>query len=494
MSTKGQLNVIYEKIAKSLDISDDLFKKAKAKYEDMGSWLDKKTSEYKIDIYPQGSFALGTVIRPYNDKDEYDLDLVCEFKNLNEVNAKKLKIDIVKPLLQEYGDCEEPEEKKRCWQVIYKDCPQFHMDIIPAKINSDYILITDKDEDNKVYEYIGSNPSGYISWFKERMKVRMNILKEQFILKEFVASIDEVPDYKIKTPLQKAIQILKRHRDIMFINDTENTKPISVIITTVAANIYENEDNLYDTLKNILNNAEKYVNDSKLEEEYTISNPSNTGNELENFADKWRKHPERAKAFFEWINKAKEDVIDNPIAFTSNTEVGNVLKFSLGENLVTKSMSMLDVEIGNEMSNILNEGLTIPSQKVVSLLTASHRQKALWTLPNKCAVLLKVVVKDIVGNRSFYKSDDKPIEKNSSIDFTVLTGIKKPFKAYWQVVNTGREAYVNGCLRGGFYASNIGETTTHETIAYTGSHYIQCFIIKNGQCVGKSKEFIVNVE
>ena len=118
MSTKSQLNDIYEKIGQQLDISDELFEKAKEKYQDMGVWLDKKTPEYKIDIYPQGSFALGTVIKPLNDNEEYDLDLVCEFKNGNNTDAKELKVDIIKPLLQEYGDCGEPEEKRRCWQVI----------------------------------------------------------------------------------------------------------------------------------------------------------------------------------------------------------------------------------------------------------------------------------------------------------------------------------------------------------------------------------------
>jgi hypothetical protein len=36
----------------------------------------------------------------------------------------------------------------------------------------------------------------------------------------------------VKTPLQQAVQILKRHRDMMFADDPEH-KPISVIITTL---------------------------------------------------------------------------------------------------------------------------------------------------------------------------------------------------------------------------------------------------------------------
>ena len=49
------------------------------------------------------------------------------------------------------------------------------------------------------------------------------------------ASVEAIPDYKVRTPLQSSIMILKRHRDIMFVKDELNTCPISIIITTLAA-------------------------------------------------------------------------------------------------------------------------------------------------------------------------------------------------------------------------------------------------------------------
>jgi hypothetical protein len=494
MFSKDRLNVIFEKVARNIDISDELFEQAKEKYEDMGKWLDSETPEYKIDIYTQGSFALGTVIKPLSDKDEYDLDLVCEFKNAVDSSAKELKIDIVKPLLQSYGDCDEPKEKKRCWQITYKDSPQFHMDIIPALTGGTHILITDKNEKIEKYDYIGSNPGGYIEWFKERMKARLTILKEQFALREFNAKIDDVPDYKVKTPLQRAIQILKRHRDIMFLNDKDNVKPISIIITTVSANIYNNEDNIYDTLKSILEKAEKHINDCKVDGKYYILNPTITGKNKENFADKWNEHPERADAFFEWVNKAKEDFIVNPLAFATESEVGNILKFTLGESVVEKSMFEIDRDMPAKMNAILEENNAIIPYRVNSLLSVLHRQRPIWSVPKGYSVLVKASVRNPDGSEYFYRSDGHAIKKNALIDFTAVTGIKKPYKVYWQVVNTGQEAIRKNCLRGGFELSDIGMNTRREATSYTGSHFVQCFVIKNGQCVGKSKEFIVNIE
>lgn len=42
--------------------------------------------------------------------------------------------------------------------------------------------------------------------------------------------------------LQRIVQILKRHRDIMFNGDED--KPISIIITTLASRAYRGETNL----------------------------------------------------------------------------------------------------------------------------------------------------------------------------------------------------------------------------------------------------------
>jgi len=33
-----------------------------------------------------------------------------------------------------------------------------------------------------------------------------------------------------------------------------------------------------------------------------------------------------------------------------------------------------------------------------------------------------------------------------------------------------------------------------ESTLYKGMHWIECFIIKNGKCVARSSEFVVNIE
>lgn len=335
--TKAQINDLYERIVKDINISNELFDDAETEYTSLGQWIDKETLTYKIGVYAQGSFALGTVIKPLTGTDDYDLDLVCEFAEQYGLTAEELKCSVVKPLLQRYrktrGDI---EEKRRCWHVEYEDVPKFHMDVVPAVFCEGYIKITDHNEDIDTYEYIGSNPKGYIEWFRGRMDRRRKIIREQYCKNHeqvitCQADIEKLKEYHYKTPLQKAIQLLKRHRDIMFQNDDNNLKPISIIITTIAAELYNNEDNIFDTLCSFLLGAEKYITSHMIQGKYFIKNPSNTGEKIENFADKWNEHPERAKSFIDWIQQAKIDLIDEQLFNYTRVTMADNIKRSMGE-------------------------------------------------------------------------------------------------------------------------------------------------------------------
>lgn len=65
-------------VIEKLDISPTQFKNAQSKYEALAAFLDEHGIE--ATIYPQGSFALGTVTRPAKkaDSPSYDLDCICQ--------------------------------------------------------------------------------------------------------------------------------------------------------------------------------------------------------------------------------------------------------------------------------------------------------------------------------------------------------------------------------------------------------------------------------
>jgi len=359
MYSKEKINELLEKIASELDISEALFDKAEKEYENLGAWIDKKTPNYNIDIYPQGSFALGTVVKPLSDNDEYDIDLVCEYEEQYGLSAKQLKVDEVKPLLEGYKETSTHlEEKSRCWRIEYDHFKGFHLDVIPSYKQQNSISITHKSDNG--YYYIGSNPKGYASWFIGQMKVqRQKLIEKNQRLNQAIvldqASVVPIKEYKLKTPLQKAIQILKRHRDIVFINDNSNSAPVSIVITTIAGHLYDNQDNILDTIDSFLSGAESWVYNNMRDEKYYIENPSLPE---ENFADKWNDCPEKVEAFFRWIRMAKVNLVEDLMKTEYKNDMANKLKTYLGERAVTR--------VFDEMAKSDKESILSQNKKIVA--------------------------------------------------------------------------------------------------------------------------------
>lgn len=354
MYSTDAINDLYRRIGLAIDISDEMFEKAVTEYEELGKWIDKETPQYKISIYPQGSFALGTVVRPISDSDDYDIDLVCEFEQSYTLTAKELKVDTVKPLLLRYKRVKgNIVEKRRCWHIEYETVPNFHMDIIPAYKDQEIIQITEHDERSNNYSYMGSNPAGYARWFFKRCEQQRTRLYENYVREHRLivaqADVEKVKRLKVKTPLQRAIQLLKRHRDIMFSDRDEKLKPISIIITTVAAQLYQEEDGVYETIRNFLNKAPTYILMKKQNGEFYIENPSYAG---DNFANKWNEHPERAGTFFEWIEKAKQDLTGEWLERSTTIEMASNIKRVLGMNTGNKVFS----DIAKERHTAIKEG------------------------------------------------------------------------------------------------------------------------------------------
>lgn len=327
---------ILKAIVAAVELPDSAYEKAKERYEDLGEWLglpSSNVSKHSPHILPQGSFRLGTAIRPVSAEEEYDLDITCRLEtgltmiNTAQSDLRRMIRKDIEAYRMERGIQAPLSEKHRCLRLEYQDHLSFHMDIVPCipdslesrtllekafsqraysasliqKVSPMASRITDDrspDYGTISSSWLRSNPEGYARWFEERML-------SQTLLKSFQerAQVDALPSYKRRAPLQRAIQILKRHRDWMF-KDMPDSKPISMIITTLAAQAYNGEENLESTLYAALAGMERLVNQTKPR----IPNPVNPE---EDFADKWD-DPKYATLrlednFRNWCLQAKAD-------------------------------------------------------------------------------------------------------------------------------------------------------------------------------------------
>src|SRR4030095_17225570 len=110
------------------------------------------------------------------------------------------------------------------------------------------------------------------------------------------------PNPREKSPLQWVIQIMKRHRDLMFTGQDAENAPISIILTTLASQAYRGEANIERALAAITDRLLDQFDDPA---KTLVLNPVIR---TENFADKWKIKPQRRKAFFDWYERFSEDV------------------------------------------------------------------------------------------------------------------------------------------------------------------------------------------
>jgi hypothetical protein len=124
-----------------------------------------------------------------------------------------------------------------------------------------------------------------------------------------------------------------------------------------------------------------------------------------------------------------------------------------------------------------------------------HRQALQFPFINKGNVSIRAFVSRNGFRPIEIHSDSQNLPKHATIRFEAKTNIGWPYKVYWQVVNTGHDAKYANCLRGGFYEGEIkkGGKARTETTLYSGMHWVECFIVKDGKCVARSGEFVVNI-
>jgi hypothetical protein len=336
---RQQLSTLLKHAAVALDIPETLYLAAVENYEEVGAWLAAEDSPLRSafpEIYPQGSFRLGTIVRPITDKDEYDIDLVCLLQlKKQSISQKDLKDRVGARLRNNREYSKIVEEGRRCWTLNFPD--RFHMDILPAIPDAegleDSILITDQE----LVRWQHSDPKNYATWFWGRMATA-TIREKRALAESLKAHIEDVPDWKVRTPLQRAVQLLKRHRDIYFEDDCDD-KPASIILTTLAANAYIGQDDVFDTLTYLAETMPHFI-----ELRDGVSWVANPVNDKENFADKWRDHPERREKLLAWLMQLQAECSE-AMEKRGLHQITESLGHSFGESIMTKAAASIGADL-----------------------------------------------------------------------------------------------------------------------------------------------------
>lgn len=329
---------LLDMIVDSLDIPKSYYQKAVDRHHSLGEWLcraESRVAAFQPNVSPQGSFRFGTVVRPLLAGGEYDLDNVTTLDMpktaMTQKQLKNLYGDEVKDYATSHGMLEPVEEKNRCWRLHYSDEATFHLDTLPCiseeidvvhaitalgvhpKLAGMAVAITDRRHPE--YEIFSrnlfsSNPRGFATWFEDRVRPWATAQIRRLVEQRLYASIETVPPYEWKTPLQRSIQLLKRHRDVMF-RDNPSVGPISMIITNLAAHAYAGEPDILSALTNIVDKMPQFVRPNWPR----VPNPADPA---EDYADKWTKDHLLESNFWAWLTQAKSDIAMLPTILRGN--------------------------------------------------------------------------------------------------------------------------------------------------------------------------------
>ncbi len=288
-----QINDLLKRIGAKLQLSKAVRETVAEKYDEVYETLKNSNAfDYDGVVYPQGSYALQTTVKPLG-RDDFDLDVVIQFNKFwdSSLSSSEIISKVESTLRAAYTKV---KPKNRCVRV---DFEKFHLDVVPAfpcnRMDGRMIKVPNAETD----DWKDSCPKGYIEWFEDRCKTQTVLLEkcECFDMKQ-----EELPEplpYSVKPPLKVAVQLAKRYRDVYFKKIDAKATP-SIVITTLFAEAYDGKNSEYDAIAGILKSIiEKIKNTNGI---MIIRNPVN---KAEVISECWNDDPASYTHFREFIDE-----------------------------------------------------------------------------------------------------------------------------------------------------------------------------------------------
>ena len=429
--------------------------------------LDKLAEEHETtyayyhDYRNQGSYATFTLNQ--HPDNEYDIDVAIMFKKddlpSSALKARQRIADAFKQMGRIFS--KDPEARTNAVTVWYAE--GYHIDFA--------IYRTYEDEDGTpIIEHAGPewterDPMDLTNWFNDAVN-------EFSPSKEYGATVE---DYQVR----RIVQLLKAFAK----SRSSWNLPGGLIISVLLALCYQSDDNRDDVA---LYNTMVAIRD-RLLLSTQVWNPVNQL-ELLTYKEEYKKQVERFRdrldSAITKLGPLFEDDCTKEEAMEAWDHVFDHPFWAEVEEDETETEDHSGVD-DRARSNTVKPTL----DRIV------HQQSIEWEYDKQCGVRLHASIylnkKLKLGER---KSDGSIIRSGRDLLFKVHTKARHPYQVFWQVVNTGRHAESENGTRGNIFPSKNSNPDLHwEYSLYTGKHWIECFIVKDGICIARSGRFYVNI-
>lgn len=315
-------------ICQSLQLPRTKYDLAEERYHTIGDIIQKDSvfSNISLHVYPHGSFRQKTTVKPLKE-DEYDLDFVVELPAGSSMMPGELYNNIYRILSTDGIHNKMVEKKTRCIRVNYAN--DFHMDIMPGKLidaATKEIIVPDRELKNW---YHHSNPIGFAEWFERQARTVIISEYNQRFAKAKAEPITEQEIAARLEPLRRAVQLIKRYRDLYC--DANDAVPVrSIVISTLMGQIsssYSSEMDIIMDFCSLVNGRIQLANGKPFE----VRNPVVINEVL---SEKWNEDIQNYNDFTEMMKSLTDDIY-RLNSLTINTDIVTQLKKMFGESVTS---------------------------------------------------------------------------------------------------------------------------------------------------------------
>jgi hypothetical protein len=437
-----------------VNLDQDRLDHLEARVDAIGGYLDDHANFGAIlrDIRPSGSWAHRTIIRPVSTDDGFDADVLLVMDDQNGWLPRDYCENVYAALLDDADYRERAHRKTRCVRVEFQ--PDFHIDLVPYIERDTTNVITNRTEPPNIGSFEPSDPEAFNEWLNARQQASGG----QFI---------------------KVVRLVKYLRDF---KSTFSAK--SIILTTLlgermdlAADSVDDQgfSDLPSAVVTLMTRLAVW-----LPERYPrILDPAGTGDDFAaRYADSWNYDNFRARitTYADQMRAA----LDEPSPSDSLSMWRAIFGERFGQQVVAK-MSEHDRA---SLPHLGEQFIERPPYNY-----PLHLDRTRWVTISGRAEGVVVGGKTLRrGFREFNLArTGGRVTKGRKLRFTAQTNVPPPYRLFWKVRNGGADAAAHNDLRG-----DITEATTKsETSKYSGVHFIDCYVVKDGFVVARTKQEVV---
>jgi hypothetical protein len=391
------------------------------------------------DVIPQGSYAQKTIIRPRPERD-FDADVLLHLDEQTDWEPCEYIANLYSAFRSSATYSPMVDRKTRCLTVQYAN--DFHVDVVPylERVGGHYIA---NRHENR---FEVTNPEGFNEWLDDQNRTASGHLVE-------------------------VIRLLKYIRDF---KGTFSVK--SVILTTllggrVNAMQLRNDEKYYGDLPTAFFHIVRDL-DAYLQQTATMPMLTDPSCASESFNHRWDQD-----AYANFRNKINGYARKISDAYHEEDKDASVALWQevLGSGFKQPPATALQLSKSSTTARDTEEFLE--RDHGIPFAHTTYRLRIKGRLVKKHGFRDYQLSKR--GNR---------VKKGRTIVFTVATcDVPKPFDIYWKVKNRGEEAERRDQLRGQIVRDQGGQEKREPT-AFRGSHYVECYIVKNGACVAYDRQ------